>query len=84
MRVNLREGTRALTGSGPAAAHARQLKRFEEPLLGRGGRSRSQRCIFALDQGRLWALGTIRQLPDEDAIPPSAGSGSRQPGAGPG
>ena len=36
-------------------------------------RSRSQRCIFVLDQGRLWASGTIRQLPDEDAIPPSAG-----------
>ena len=27
-----------------------------------------------LDQGTLSASGTIRQLPDEDAIPPSAGS----------
>jgi hypothetical protein len=35
-------------------------------------RSRSQRCIFVLDQGRLWASGTIRQPPDEDAIAPSA------------
>jgi hypothetical protein len=40
-------------------------------------RSRSQSCIFVLDQGRLWASGTIRQLPDEDAIPPSAGCGCR-------
>jgi hypothetical protein len=36
-------------------------------------RSRSQRCIFVLDHGRRWASGTVRRLPDEDAIPPSAG-----------
>jgi hypothetical protein len=34
--------------------------------------SRSQRCIFTLDWGRLWASGTVRRLPDEDAIPPIA------------
>jgi len=33
-------------------------------------RFRSQRYISVLDQGRLWASGTIRRLPDEDAIPP--------------
>jgi hypothetical protein len=63
--------------------------RAEEPLTGRArvpgapqGRSRSQWYIFVVDQGRLWASGTIRRLPDEDAIPPSAGSGSRLAAAG--
>ena len=32
-------------------------------------------AFSSLIKGRLWASGTIRQLPDEDAIPPSAGSG---------
>ena|ERR1700733_3297550 len=34
-------------------------------------RSRSQRCIFVLDQGRLWASETIRRLPDEDPTSPN-------------
>ncbi len=42
-------------------------------------RSRSQRCIFVLDQGRLWASGTVRQLPDEDAIPPDPALAGRKP-----
>ena len=29
--------------------------------------------IFTLDWGRLWASGTVRRLPDEDAIPTIAG-----------
>jgi hypothetical protein len=63
----------------PAAAHARQLKRARNPDR-EGARpraprrcSRSQRCIFTLDWGSLWASGTVRRLPDEDAIPPIAG-----------
>jgi len=43
-------------------------------------RSRSQGCILAFDQGRLWASGTADR---EDAIPPNPGSGSRLAAAGP-
>jgi len=43
-------------------------------------RARSQRCIFVLDQGWLWASGTTDR---EDAIPPGAGSGSRRIAAEP-
>jgi|HubBroStandDraft_2_1064218.scaffolds.fasta_scaffold78701_2 hypothetical protein len=43
----------------------------------REGRSRSQRRIFVFGQGNQWASGTVRRLPDEDAIHPSPESGSR-------
>jgi hypothetical protein len=35
------------------------------------GRARTERCIFL--GGTCWASLTIRQLPDEDAIPPGDG-----------
>jgi hypothetical protein len=65
----------------PAAAHKRQ---HNEPARGRPltGRARvlarrkdvlEANGVFSpLDQRRLSASGTIRQLPDGDAIPPSA------------
>jgi hypothetical protein len=55
--------------------HARQHKRFEEPLTGgraspRAEKAFSKPAVYSvLDQGRLWASGTTDR---EDAIPPSA------------
>ena len=86
MRVNLTEMGRVARGSGPAAAHRRQPKGagVGRPLNREGARPRAPQRRAKLtelfrsrDRQTRSASGTIRQLPDGDAIPPSAGSRSR-------